>query len=187
VDPYPYVFGPSGSRYGTGSFQHQDKNLLFVTSLWLFIFQDWCKPFKEKYAKKHGILNVTDKKSRVRKSVVRIRGTGSRSRSIPKWHWSTTLPCSIFPLPDMLLSTPMCLLMLVDVTPGYAAFTLIWSAFHSRDNCRTVNIIAAGEVQVKNSWQCLVKFLFLALFYLLTIFTILCLPSWLCVKALDAS
>jgi hypothetical protein len=42
----------------------------------------------------------------------------------------------------MLLSTPMCRLMFVLQTPGYAAFTVMWSSFHSRDNCRTVNIFA---------------------------------------------
>ncbi len=55
----PYVFGPPGSasgsvghKYesGSGSFYHQAKivrkNLAFycfVTSLWLFIFEEWCK------------------------------------------------------------------------------------------------------------------------------------------------
>ncbi len=67
----PYVFGPPGSgslimRYGSGSgsgsgsFYHQAKiirkNLhfsCFLTSLWLFIFEIWCKCcFKKKWTKK---------------------------------------------------------------------------------------------------------------------------------------
>ncbi len=48
----PYVFGPPGSGSiskwpGSGSFYYQAKIVInafcFVTSLWLFIFEKWCK------------------------------------------------------------------------------------------------------------------------------------------------
>ncbi len=49
---YPYVFGPHGS----GSFYHQAKNskknidsYCFVTSLWLLMFEKWCKYIFKKY------------------------------------------------------------------------------------------------------------------------------------------
>ncbi len=47
----PYVFGPPGSASGCGPFHHQAKLVVnksfdfycFVTSLWLFIFEEWFK------------------------------------------------------------------------------------------------------------------------------------------------
>ena len=49
----------------------------------------------------------------------------------------------------MLLSTPMCRLMLVLQTPGYAAFTAMWSSFHSRASCRTVSMMAMQRKRVR--------------------------------------
>ena len=60
----------------------------------------------------------------------------------------------------MLLSTPMCRLMLVLQTPGYAAFTAMWSSFHSRASCRTVSMMARQRKRVRLIHDWLISLLY---------------------------
>ncbi len=88
-DPYsdPHVFGPPGSFYHLAKMRYE-KNLdfyFFVTSLWLFIFEKWCKCtckkwYAEKLWKKIYFLLASWR------SLMIIAGSGSGSGSTPKCH-----------------------------------------------------------------------------------------------------
>ncbi len=78
------------------------KSLDFGLLFWLFTFEDWCKlPLISKKQKKKlknsyfvFILSATDEKSRIRirKPLVRIRGSGS----VPKCHESAALQKKVY-------------------------------------------------------------------------------------------
>jgi hypothetical protein len=94
-----------GSRSGSGSesFYHPEKSkkslnfYCFVTSLWLFILEDWCKCSPKSNRYKHYFLLASWKeqvRTRFHKSVTRIRGSGP----VPKCHGSTTVQYDPHPL-----------------------------------------------------------------------------------------
>jgi hypothetical protein len=99
--PDPYIFRPGSITilHGSVSLHHQAKRVrktliqTVLTSLRLFVIEELCKYiFKKQEAKKYffvGIFEVTDenKPDLIRKSVVRIRESGS----ILKCHGSTAL------------------------------------------------------------------------------------------------
>ncbi len=92
-DPDPsFILSASGSDPSINK-QRSKKTLdfyYFVTSFWLFIYENWCKMYLQKVINNklyHLVSHWRKNRIRICKPVVRIRGSGS----ILKCHGSTTL------------------------------------------------------------------------------------------------